>query len=387
MKDYSTLPNTSGSFPDVVATDASGPGETDGTPLKKQVVDDLWGARQALMDAVGFTPNDTQESASASQHLDALKLLIQNEMERLQVSNFTTQQISGTPVLYGVTYGLDYWTVVGTGANLFVSKDGRAFSTVSNPAGSSAMRAVHANSTHIVAVGDSNTLIYATDPNGTWTDNSSGIGSSGNLLSVWYGDGYWVCSDNDGYVYTASDPTGTWTQRSTPAVSGGEDITRVRYFDDLSIWVATGVRSGGYSGICTATNPTSTWTERTNPMSVDIDNLTWDGEYAIAQDGQFSYIRSSDGITWGGGGNLAPPHTESFDAFVCTDKGIGVGVDNDVIGVFPGMREGGSIDGVYANTDQAFTSSDIYAYYSPVADGGRIAIVCEDYITMSLRKV
>ena len=73
MKDYSTLAYTTGSYPNVVSNNTSGPGSTDGTAYNKQVIDDLWGARQAVMDYAGLTPNGTTESAGASQFLEAIK--------------------------------------------------------------------------------------------------------------------------------------------------------------------------------------------------------------------------------------------------------------------------------------------------------------------------
>jgi len=76
MLDYSTVPNTAGAFPNVVALNATGPGATDGTPFIKQMIDDLWGARQALMDAAGLSPNAVQEAAGASQNLEALRNVV-----------------------------------------------------------------------------------------------------------------------------------------------------------------------------------------------------------------------------------------------------------------------------------------------------------------------
>ena len=73
MIDYSTIANTVGTFPDVVAQNASGPGSTDGTPYLKSVIDDLWGARQALLDAAGMTPTGVTESATVSQQKEAIQ--------------------------------------------------------------------------------------------------------------------------------------------------------------------------------------------------------------------------------------------------------------------------------------------------------------------------
>jgi hypothetical protein len=73
MKDYATISNTVGTFPNVVSQNASGLGATDGTPYIAQVIDDLWGFSQAIMQHAGLTPDGVTESASASQRLTALQ--------------------------------------------------------------------------------------------------------------------------------------------------------------------------------------------------------------------------------------------------------------------------------------------------------------------------
>lgn len=73
MINYDTIPNTVGTFPNVVSVNATGPGTTDGTPYLKSVIDDLWGARQALLDSAGMSPDAVTESAGASQQLEAIQ--------------------------------------------------------------------------------------------------------------------------------------------------------------------------------------------------------------------------------------------------------------------------------------------------------------------------
>jgi hypothetical protein len=89
MKDYGLIPNTVGSYPNTVGQNASGAGATDGTPYIKDVIDDLWGARQAIMDYAGLTPNGVTEAAGASQFIEAV------------------QKATGTGAGYGVTYWKD----------------------------------------------------------------------------------------------------------------------------------------------------------------------------------------------------------------------------------------------------------------------------------------
>ena len=75
MIDYqTTIPYTVGAFPNTVSQNATGPGATDGTPWIKSVIDDLWGARQVLINESGQTPNALTESvANGSQAYEAIR--------------------------------------------------------------------------------------------------------------------------------------------------------------------------------------------------------------------------------------------------------------------------------------------------------------------------
>lgn len=73
MIDYASTPNTSGAFPNVVGLNVTAPGAGDGTPFLKSMIDDLWGARQAIMDHANLTPDAVTESASASQFLEGIQ--------------------------------------------------------------------------------------------------------------------------------------------------------------------------------------------------------------------------------------------------------------------------------------------------------------------------
>lgn len=307
MKDYANIPNTSGAFPDVVSQNATGPGETDGTPYLKDVVDDLWGARQDLMSEAGLSPNGVSEAAGSSQSLQALKTVIQNALCDVQTRNWQHADSSdpGNDVLYDICFGRGYWTAVGStaGDSLQVSKGGTVFAAVTNPAAAT-LYGVGASPDHVVAVGAAGALIYCTNPAGTWTDNSSGISTSGaDLVSVSFGNNIWTAIDTNGYAYTATDPTGTWTQRSTPASSNSYPLEKIRYISDLSLWIAVGAyqTSPSFSGIITATDPTSTWTERTNPVSTNPKDICFNGENVIIAGGQTVLeilLISADGINY-----------------------------------------------------------------------------------------
>jgi hypothetical protein len=76
MIDYLANFNASGSFPATTAVNVSIPGAGDGTELKALMVNDAWGARQALMNYAGLTPNAASEVYTNSQFLEALKLAL-----------------------------------------------------------------------------------------------------------------------------------------------------------------------------------------------------------------------------------------------------------------------------------------------------------------------
>lgn len=72
MLDYSSFPNTIGSFPSVSGKSSTTPTSGDGTPFSTSFIDDLWGANQALMDRAALTPDGSSETAAASQRMTAM---------------------------------------------------------------------------------------------------------------------------------------------------------------------------------------------------------------------------------------------------------------------------------------------------------------------------
>lgn len=75
MIDYfAVFVNTNGiPFPGTLTINATGAGTGDGTEMVKLFGDDLWGARQALIDAAGLTPDSVTEAPGTSQLLDAIR--------------------------------------------------------------------------------------------------------------------------------------------------------------------------------------------------------------------------------------------------------------------------------------------------------------------------
>jgi hypothetical protein len=107
MKDYALIDNTIGAFPSVQAQNATGPGTTDGTPIIKEVIDDLWGARQALMTEAGLTPNGVTEASGASQVLTALDAIIAARLSSFR--QVSAQSIEIIPPSAGFTEDSNKW--------------------------------------------------------------------------------------------------------------------------------------------------------------------------------------------------------------------------------------------------------------------------------------
>lgn len=73
MINYLANFNTNGAaFPATAAINVSVPGAGDGTEFKALLVNDAWGARQAIMNYAGLTPNAASETYSNSQFLTAI---------------------------------------------------------------------------------------------------------------------------------------------------------------------------------------------------------------------------------------------------------------------------------------------------------------------------
>ena len=189
MKDYSVIgtPHTSGSFPDVKAVDASGAGETDGTPVKKIYMDNDWGARQALMAAAGLTPNGVTEAAGASQTLEALEFL-KGEMQGL--NELATPAKRRQMISTGLWD--EGWGVSNDSANVIEGGSTKAYKdmcVVFNAANQPRLLVLDATNTKIEAW-DPRTLTLSTDLV-TSPDLSANLPSGG--TEVW--EPYAMCTD------------------------------------------------------------------------------------------------------------------------------------------------------------------------------------------------
>lgn len=311
MKDYATIPNTLGAFPNVVGENASGAGEIDGTAFIKQLVDDYFGARQALMDQAGLTPNNIQESPGASQFVDALDVAIR---KTLAVKNWTRINESSTSSdsfqdfayaheISGVKEKV--WVGVGqqtASTGIWSSRGGNGrWVARANPSLVGFLNGVVWDSTNglFVAVGNDlgGDAAILTSPEGTnWTERANpkafdltdvAENGSGLLVAVGRADG------TDAYIVTSPDGI-TWTERANPKNFG---LEAVEWSADLSLFIAIGVSDGVDTYLITSPDGI-TWTERANPKNLTFKGLTTGNGLIIACNGSDDCMRSSDGIAW-----------------------------------------------------------------------------------------
>ena len=123
-------------------------------------------------------------------------------------------------------------------------------------------------------------LIADRTPADLWVENSGGVPGSDSLQAVAFGDGLWVAVGNNGTVWTASDPTGTWTENTS--VPSSETLYDVLY-DETDGWLIV----GNNGTVWTASDPTGTWTENTNlpARAAQLRSVVKFGTYYVAAAG------------------------------------------------------------------------------------------------------
>lgn len=138
--------NTNGlAFPDTLTVNASGPSATDGTEVTKNMMDDMWGARYALLDRAGISPNSIAEAPGASQALEATEkafgvgpgFIVEPHLNPAVLVNYRVLIPQGQGVLRGTYDLLDAANYVGDANNAAVAAGGGAYFRADDAAGTS----------------------------------------------------------------------------------------------------------------------------------------------------------------------------------------------------------------------------------------------------------
>jgi len=89
------------------------PSATDGTPLEKTWTNDLWGFSEALVGAAGITPSGSPDTATASDRLDALRILIADANN--PIGTIRAFAVATDPA---TLLGIGTWSRIGEGRTL-----------------------------------------------------------------------------------------------------------------------------------------------------------------------------------------------------------------------------------------------------------------------------
>jgi hypothetical protein len=158
----------------------------------------------------------------------------------------------------------DLYVAVGDSGKLATSSDGITWTQRTSSFGTDSIFSLaYGLDGYWVAGGENGKVAYSTDGI-TWTQKTTGI--TGNVYALAYGNGLWVSGNDSGAIYTATNPTGTWTSRTSGLgfISGGG----LHYFKASSIWVA-GTVSGTTTNAVASSTDGLTWTTRNSA----IDNV------------------------------------------------------------------------------------------------------------------
>ena len=146
MIDYvAVFTNTNSlAFPDTLTVNASGPSTDDGTELVKLFGDDIWGARQAVMDYAGLIPDGVSEAPGTSQLVEALQLGFGGSPGFVQEWNLASDPgttghrclfLQGQGILRANYVALDDAVYVGDGNNAAVAAGGGFYYRADDAAG------------------------------------------------------------------------------------------------------------------------------------------------------------------------------------------------------------------------------------------------------------
>lgn len=82
-------------YPYGSARNKSTPTDTNGTPLERMWVNDIWGFQQALLNEAGIVPTNSPDRVGASQYLQAIQAIIRAEIIATQPTRVTVPLVLG----------------------------------------------------------------------------------------------------------------------------------------------------------------------------------------------------------------------------------------------------------------------------------------------------
>ena len=210
--------------------------------------------------------------------------------------SFTDVTPTGIPAgLRGVTFGDGVYVAVGepdgsNGGIIYTSSDATTWNrNTSSPVASKILSDVAYDGTRWFAVGDTSTLITATDPTGTWTE-VTGHGITSNPQGITFGNGLWIVAGNG--IWSSTDGI-TWTQE-TESVSF---LFGVTFDPDNNLFVVVG-NSGNIASSSSSTSGSMVWDTRTSGVSSRLRAVAYDSGLWVAVGDSGVITTSSNGTSW-----------------------------------------------------------------------------------------
>lgn len=289
---YSGQVAADAAFPYGKARNESSSGARDGTPLEADLVNDIWGFQQALLDQAGATPTGTPDEVGASQYLDAINTIISNNNRDLRRQNFQSFELG--EALKAVTYGDGGFVYVGDNGFIATSLNGKFFSK-RTPAAMFAgtFRCVTFGNGLYVAAGSSAEIQTSSDGI-TWTQQSADGGFVSSFFGATYDSntGLYILVGENGEIQTSSDGV-TWAQQSLAAPAYAGDFKAVTSSGSLIVAVGT-------SGEIRTSTDGVTWIKRTPGASYsnDFEGVAHGDGVFVAVGWDTEIQTSSDGTTW-----------------------------------------------------------------------------------------
>lgn len=266
-------------------------GDGTGTPLERDLVNDIWGFQQALLVAGNVFPSGTPDAVGASDYLTALQTLFgnadlktqrilqaQNWPERGAVTSIAAALNGNKPMAFldaGSVKRLVAFDENGPSTHAYTSNDGTMWTQRANLALAHGISCVAAG-----VIGGNPGLLAGEDlaPNlwksldgAAWTSLAFPIATNPGALMYSTRLGLWVVASGagGGAIYTSPD-TVSWTTQTLPGGWAGKVANRI---------VDTGTRlivstSTNYDKVLTSPDGV-TWTEHSVGVSTQWTGLAW----------------------------------------------------------------------------------------------------------------
>lgn len=255
------------------ARNRSLPGDSDGTPWEEDLVNDIWGLLQSLLDQVGLAPSGTPDAVGASQYLKALRELrteshIVNWRDDVHDSGAGAAAADRTRMLWSTLFSRLFAAAT---TSPYVRSASRAldWSTPGTPP-TAAVFTFAESATRLVA-GLTGAAWY-TDDGDVWT------ACTGGAAYVHYdaAEAIFMAIDSDGDVETSADGE-TFASAGSVGVMSGQSIVNVRAVvnNGAGRWLACGLGDSGTGDaalVKTSDNAGATWEERSSPTEAGQSN-------------------------------------------------------------------------------------------------------------------